>query len=235
MRQSCGHLWKLQFITFCKLLHIYVNFYLFISGCAGSSLLRGLSLVAVRGLLIVMASLVAERGLSGVWISSFGSRALEHRLNSCGAQAQLLCSICHLPRPGTEPMPPALAGGFFTTEPPGKPSFKQIYIWLHQVFAALWHVGSQLPKQGSDLGSLQWEHGVLAPGTPGKGKSPFPSFLAYRGRNACRYSNDSRLWSAHLLSRLTSRSDFCNALCYCQNVPGVSDGREFAYSMEIRV
>ena len=28
-----------------------------------------------------------------------------------------------LPNPGTEPMSPALAGGFLTTEPPGKPSF----------------------------------------------------------------------------------------------------------------
>ena len=27
----------------------------------------------------------------------------------------------HLPRSGIEPMSPALAGGFFTTEPPGKP------------------------------------------------------------------------------------------------------------------
>ena len=26
-----------------------------------------------------------------------------------------------LPNPGIEPMLPALAGGFFTTEPPGKP------------------------------------------------------------------------------------------------------------------
>ena len=26
-----------------------------------------------------------------------------------------------LPNPGIEPMPPALASGFFTTEPPGKP------------------------------------------------------------------------------------------------------------------
>ena len=28
----------------------------------------------------------------------------------------------HLPDPGTEPKSPALAGGFFTTEPPGKPT-----------------------------------------------------------------------------------------------------------------
>ena len=28
-----------------------------------------------------------------------------------------------LPNPGIEPVPPALAGGFFTSEPPGKPLF----------------------------------------------------------------------------------------------------------------
>ena len=28
----------------------------------------------------------------------------------------------HLPEPGIEPASPALAAGFFTTEPPGKPS-----------------------------------------------------------------------------------------------------------------
>ena len=37
--------------------------FLFIFGCAESSLLQGLSLVAVCGLLISVASLVAERGL----------------------------------------------------------------------------------------------------------------------------------------------------------------------------
>ena len=33
----------------------------------------------------------------------------------------LLRSMWHLPVPGTESVSPALAGGFFTTEPPGKP------------------------------------------------------------------------------------------------------------------
>ena len=50
----------------------------FIFGCAGSSLLQGFSLaevsggctpVAVHGLLIVVASLLAEHGLWDVWIS----------------------------------------------------------------------------------------------------------------------------------------------------------------------
>ena len=51
---------------------LFKNFYLFIFGCAGSSMLlrlslvaecRGYSLVLLHGLLIVVASLVAERGL----------------------------------------------------------------------------------------------------------------------------------------------------------------------------
>ena len=33
----------------------------------------------------------------------------------------MLCSMCDLPGPGIEPVSPALAGRFFTTEPPGKP------------------------------------------------------------------------------------------------------------------
>ena len=68
-----------------------------------SSLLLGLSLVVVsggyslvvlHGLLIAVASLVAEHRLQGAWasvvvrgLSSCGSQALEHRLCSCGAQA----------------------------------------------------------------------------------------------------------------------------------------------------
>ena len=63
------------------------------------------------------ASVVAARGLS-----SFGPRALEHRLSSCGAQAELLRGMWDLPGPGIEPVSPALAGGFLTTTPPGKSS-----------------------------------------------------------------------------------------------------------------
>ena len=45
---------------------------------------------------------------------------LEHRRYSCGAQAWLLRGMWDLPGPGMEPVPLALAGEFFTTEPPGK-------------------------------------------------------------------------------------------------------------------
>ena len=60
--------------------------------------------------------------------SSCGTRALERRFSSCGARALLLHGMWDLPGPGLEPVSPALAGGFFTTAPPGKPSntFKSI-------------------------------------------------------------------------------------------------------------
>ena len=54
-------------------------------------------------------------------LSSCGSRALECRLSSCGTRALLLRDIWDLPGPGLESMSPALAGGFLTTEPQGRP------------------------------------------------------------------------------------------------------------------
>ena len=89
---------------------------------------QGLLFVAVHGFLIAVASLVSEYGLQAhrlqqLWLmgfSSCGSWALEYRLSSCGARAQLLRSMWDLPRPGLEPVSPALAGGFLCTAPPGK-------------------------------------------------------------------------------------------------------------------
>ena len=39
-----------------------------------------------------------------------------------------LSSPGDLPNPGIKPVSLALAGGFFTTEPPGKPSFVDIFV-----------------------------------------------------------------------------------------------------------
>ena len=84
----------------------------------------GFSLAAAAGATLLLQS-TGSRVLGSVAVtcglSSRGSQALGHRLNSC-ARAQLLCGVWDLPRSGTEPWSPALAGGFFTTEPPGKPS-----------------------------------------------------------------------------------------------------------------
>ena len=111
----------------------FFNYYLFIYfifGCVGSSLLRGRFSscskrgpppIAVRGLLIMVASLVEERGLLARGLTSCDSWAPERRLSSCGTRAQLLGGMWDLPGPGLEPVSPALAGGFPTTAPPGKP------------------------------------------------------------------------------------------------------------------
>ena len=101
-------------------------------------------------------------GFSGcsTWAHSCSSRAVEHKLSNCGTRAWLLCILWDLPRSGIKPMSPALAGGFFTTEPLGKtPSFFlyliiltyyfQIYIISHfghaLLFATLWTVARQAP------------------------------------------------------------------------------------------
>ena len=65
---------------------------------------RGPLFIGVRGSLTVVTSLAAER-----------------RLSSCDSRAQLLRGMWDLPRPGLEPVSPALAGRFPTTVPPGKP------------------------------------------------------------------------------------------------------------------
>ena len=48
---------------------------------------RGLFFIAVRGLLIAVASLVVEHGLWARRLSSCGMRALERRLSSCGTRS----------------------------------------------------------------------------------------------------------------------------------------------------
>ena len=51
------------------------------------------------------------------WLSN--NRPLEHGLSSCGAWALLFCGMWDLPRSVIEPVSPALASRFFTTELPG--------------------------------------------------------------------------------------------------------------------
>ena len=74
--------------------------------------------ITVRGPLTVVASLFAEHRLQ------------TFRLSSCGSRAQLLRGMWDLPRPGLEPVSPALAGRFSTTVPPGKPKLSVFY-WLN--------------------------------------------------------------------------------------------------------
>ena len=71
------------------------------------------------------ASVVAARGLC-----------------SCGARASLLRSMWDLPGPGLEPVSPALAGGFLTTLPPGKPNV-QGFVWTNILISL-----GQTPRRG---------------------------------------------------------------------------------------
>ena len=70
---------------------------------------RGPLFIVVRGPLSIAASLVVEHRLQ------------TRRLSSCGSRAQLLRGMWDLPRPGPEPVSPALAGRFSITAPPRKP------------------------------------------------------------------------------------------------------------------
>ena len=74
--------------------------------------------IAVRRPLTIVASLVAEHKLQ------------TRRLSNCGSRAQLLRGMWDLPGLGLEPVSPALAGGFLTTAPPGKPFYNFLINFL---------------------------------------------------------------------------------------------------------
>ena len=71
---------------------------------------QGPLFIAVCEPLTIAASLVVEHKLQ------------TRRLSSCGSRTQLLRGMWDLPRPGLEPVSPALAGRLSTTAPPVKPA-----------------------------------------------------------------------------------------------------------------
>ena len=97
---------------------------------------RGPLFITVHGPFIIAASLIAEHRLQTRRLSNFGSRA------------HLLHGMWDLPRPGLEPVSPALAGRFPTTAPPGKPHnefFRRYQIYnksLNLLIICIW-----LPKE----------------------------------------------------------------------------------------
>ena len=98
------------------------------SHCSGFSCCRA-------WVLGMQASVVAARGLS-----TCGTQAPELRLSNRGFGALLPLGMWNLPKPGVEPMSPALAGGFLTSGPQGSPicisnSDKNILILMVQRLA----------------------------------------------------------------------------------------------------
>ena len=122
---SQHHLLKRLYFFHCiyvpHLLYPFISYFYFIFGCVGSSVRarafsscgkRGPLFIAVRGPLFI-----AVRGPFSIAAPPVAGR----RLSNCGSRAQLLRGMWDLPRPGLEPVSPALAGRFSTTAPPGKP------------------------------------------------------------------------------------------------------------------
>ena len=125
-------------------------FNLFILGCVGFCccagfswvvVSRGSSLVAVCGLLMAVTSLVAEHRLRAhrlqqLWhVSSIvvapGLQSADSIAVAHGLSCPVACGI--FPDQLMETLSPALAGGCFTTEPPGKPQsllMKALFIFF---------------------------------------------------------------------------------------------------------
>ena len=101
----------------------FLKFYLFIFGCAGSSLLLRLFSSCSEWELLSSCGAKASHCGEPCGAQALGARAsvvVARGLSSCGAEGQLLCGMWDLPIPGLETLSPALAGGFLITEPPGK-------------------------------------------------------------------------------------------------------------------
>ena len=110
----CVCVWNTEHFLFFFFL---ISFYLFMAVLGPRFCVRAFSscgergplFIAVHGPLTIAASPVVEHRLQ------------TRRLSNCGSWAQLLRGMWDPPRPGLEPVSPALAGRFSTTVPPGKP------------------------------------------------------------------------------------------------------------------
>ena len=103
---------------------------------------RGSLFITVHGPLTIAASLVAEHRLQ------------TRRLSNCGSRAQLLRSMWDLPRPGLEPVSPALVGRLSTTAPPGKPTtsfLTMVFVLSHLLFSYISSPHSFIKKKNKML------------------------------------------------------------------------------------
>ena len=100
-------------------IRVFLQFY-FIFDCAGSSLLQDGFLQLRR----VGATLQLRwTGFSLHWLLLLQSSGSRHTgFGSCGTRPQWSWGMWDLPGPGIKPVSPSLAGGFLSTEPPGKPN-----------------------------------------------------------------------------------------------------------------
>ena len=122
---------SLRLLFLIRIFFIYNFISFFIFGSTGPSLLHGFfSNCGKQGLLPRWGAWASHCGgfsCCRVWAPGPQTSAVAaHGLSSCGIQAQFLQGMWDLPGPGVKPVSPALAGGFFTTEPPGKVSLESL-------------------------------------------------------------------------------------------------------------
>ena len=104
--------------AFCFCVFSFLKIFYFIFGCAGSSFLVGVLWLSWGGLLAVYSGFPCRRAQAP---GMHAAAAAAHGLSSCGALALLPRGMWDLLRPGMKPASLALAGGFLTTGPSGKP------------------------------------------------------------------------------------------------------------------
>ena len=153
-------------ILFFKFIYLWLHWvFVAVHGLSLAAASGGYSSLWCTGFSLWWLLLLQSMGSRHTGFSSSGLRALEGRLSSCGAWAQLLHGMWDLPRPGIEPMSPALAGRFLTTVPPGQSQFStffllQIYLLIFIfgcVGSSLLHVGFlQLQPAGATLCCGAW-------------------------------------------------------------------------------
>ena len=90
------------------------------SGCGGWGLLSSCGVwVLIAVAFLVWSTDSSEHGPQRLW--HMASVVVAPRICSTGSVAVVLSYSSAHPGPGVQPMSPALASRFFTTEPPGKP------------------------------------------------------------------------------------------------------------------
>ena len=115
-------IWNSFFFFFLKYLFLFINLWL----CWVFVSVQGLSPVVASG----GHSSSRCVGLSLSRPLLLRSRLQTRRLSNCGSWAQPLRGMWDPPRPGLEPVSPALAGRLPTTAPPGKP-YLEFFIYTN--------------------------------------------------------------------------------------------------------
>ena len=136
----------LEWVFFLK------QIYLFFLAVLGLCCLAGFPLVAEsRGYswMLWWLLLLQSTGSRACGLNSCGFPALEDRLSSWDAWAQLLSTMWDPPNVGIKPMSPVSAGRFFATEPPGKPQNRYLLLFAHLPFHSRLHPSVFLASSSS--------------------------------------------------------------------------------------